>query len=48
MVKCTPRVAYFFDFFDPVISRAPLQKKNNQQFQALNSLKYSTVGNLDS
>jgi len=37
-----------FLFFDPAISRATLQKKNSQQFQALNGLKCSTVGNLGS
>jgi len=46
MVKCTPRVLFLF--FDPAISRAPLQKKNTQQFQELNGLKCSTLGNLGS
>jgi len=35
-------------YFLQEISRAPLQKKNTQQFQALNGLKRSTVGNLGS
>ena len=47
MVKCTPRMHTFYIFLHE-ISRAPLQKKNTQQFQALNGLKCSTVGNLGS
>jgi len=36
----------FLKYFLQEISCAPLQKKNTQQFQALNGLKCSTVGNL--
>jgi len=46
MVKYTPRILLYIFFQE--ISRAPLQKKSTQQFQALNGLKCSTVGNLGS
>ena len=41
-------LAYFFKYFSQEISRTPLQKKNTQQFQALNGLTCSTVSNLGS
>ena len=47
MVKYTPGVLFLYIFMKD-ISRAPLQKKNTQPFQALNGLKCSTVGNLGS
>jgi len=46
MVKCTPRVLLYI--FLQEISWEALPKKNTQQFQALNGLKCSTVGNLGS
>ena len=46
MVKCTPRVL-FFVFRPSDFSRASTEK-NTQQFQELNGLKCSTVGNLGS
>ena len=45
MVKCTPRVLFKIFFED--FLRASTEK-NTQQFQALNGLKCSTVGNLGS
>ena len=39
-VKCTPRILFIF------LQEISLQEKNTEQFQALNGLKYSTVGNL--
>jgi len=45
MVKCTPRV--LFTFFTGDFWHASTEK-NTQQFQALNGLKCSTVGNLGS
>jgi len=40
-------LAYFYIFFTGDFSRASTEK-NTQQFQALNGLKCSTVGNLGS
>jgi len=45
MVKCAPRI--LFIFFTGDFSESSTEK-NNQQFQALNGLKRSTVGNLGS
>ena len=44
MVKCTPRVLFYVST-DLLGSST---EKNTQQFQALNGLKCSTVGNLGS
>ena len=46
MVKCTARV-FFYIFLTGDFSESTTEK-NTQQFQALNGLKCSTVGNLGS
>jgi len=46
MVKCTPRVLYSIFFTGDFLGSST--EKNTQQFQALNGLKCSTVGNLGS
>ena len=46
MVKYTPRVLFIY-FFEGDFLRTSTEK-NTQQFQALNGLKCSTVGNLGS
>ena len=45
MVKYTPRVLFYI-FFEDFLRTST--EKNTQQFQALNGLKCSTVGNLGS
>jgi len=47
MVKCTPRVLFKNIFLQEIFSESSTEK-NTQQFQALNGLKCSTVGNLGS
>jgi len=47
MVKCTPRVLILYTFFTGDFLRSSTVK-STQQFQALNGLKCSTVGNLGS
>jgi len=46
MVKCTPRVLFLIFFTGDFLHTST--EKNTQQFQALNDLKRSTVGNLGS
>jgi len=46
MVKCTPRVLFLY--FSEGDYLGSSTEKNTQQFQALNGLKCSTVGNLGS
>ena len=48
MVKCTPRVLFVFFTGDFLRASTDSTEKNTQQFQALNGLKRSTVGNLGS
>jgi len=44
MVKCTPRVLFLNIFTGDFLGSST--EKNTQQFQALDGLKCSTVGNL--
>ena len=46
MVKCTPRVLFFYIFTGDFTESST--EKNTQQFQALNGLKCSAVGILGS
>jgi len=46
MVKYTPRVLFSYFFLGDSLGSST--EKSTQQFQALNSLKCSTVGNLGS
>jgi len=46
MVSCTPRVLFYI-FLEEITWEA-LPKKSTPQFQALNGLKCSTLGNLGS
>jgi len=46
MVKCTPHVLFKLFFTGDFLES--FTEKNTQQFQALNGLKCSTVGNLGS
>jgi len=46
MVKCAPHILFKNIFYRRFLGK--LYRKNTQQFQVLNGLKRSTVGNLGS